>query len=206
VGKMLTRDSRNFHGWRYRRHIVAQLESPELGGESMVEQEFEYTTKMTMLNLSNFSAWHARSKLMPRLLNERQADDKTRRQFLDGEFDIMNRALWTDPTDQSLWFYQQFLMTFLTEDIGKATIIPNFTISDRIEYVKRQLANVKDMLDGAEDCKWIYNALVEYTVALWRMQNRVPDNEKQDVTLWLAKLKQLDPFRVGKWNDIENSL
>ncbi|KAH8811583.1 geranylgeranyl transferase-like protein type II alpha subunit [Xylogone sp. PMI_703] len=207
VGKMLTRDSRNFHGWRYRRLVVSQLEGPELEGHSMVEQEFEYTTKMIRINLSNFSAWHARSKLIPRLLNERKADDETRKQFLDNEFDIMNQALWTDPMDQSLWFYQQFLMTTLTDYVGHATITPNLTTEDRIEYVTRQLVNVKDMLDGAEDCKWIYNALVEYTIALWRMQGRSPgEDEKQEVKLWLDQLRELDPLRAGKWDDIEKSL
>jgi len=83
VGKMLTRDSRNFHGWGYRRTVVSELESSELNGSSMVEPEFEYTTKMIKSNLSNFSAWHRRSKLIPRLLNERNADDAMRRKFLD---------------------------------------------------------------------------------------------------------------------------
>ena len=49
----------------------------------MTEQEFEYTTKMINSNLSNFSAWHNRSKLIPRLLGERNADHKSRRKFLD---------------------------------------------------------------------------------------------------------------------------
>jgi geranylgeranyl transferase type-2 subunit alpha len=49
----------------------------------MVESEFEYTTKMIKSNLSNFSAWHNRSKLIPRLLNERNADDIARQKFLD---------------------------------------------------------------------------------------------------------------------------
>jgi geranylgeranyl transferase type-2 subunit alpha len=83
VAMMLVKDSRNFHGWRYRRIIVAQLESTRLNGTSMVESEFEYTTKMIKSNLSNFSAWHNRSKLIPRLLNEREADDTARRKFLD---------------------------------------------------------------------------------------------------------------------------
>jgi len=83
VGKMLTRDSRNFHGWGYRRTVVSELESPALNGSSMVEPEFEYTTKMIKANLSNFSAWHRRSKLISRLLNERNADASTRRTFLD---------------------------------------------------------------------------------------------------------------------------
>jgi hypothetical protein len=85
VGKMLVKDSRNFHGWGYRRKVVSELESPRLGGRSMVESEFEYTTKMIHgdKGLSNFSAWHRRSKLIPRLLDERNASDEARRQFLD---------------------------------------------------------------------------------------------------------------------------
>jgi geranylgeranyl transferase type-2 subunit alpha len=85
VGKMLVRDSRNFHGWGYRRIVVSELESAKLKGKSMVESEFEYTTKVIHgdKGLSNFSAWHRRSKLIPRLLDERNADDATRRRFLD---------------------------------------------------------------------------------------------------------------------------
>jgi geranylgeranyl transferase type-2 subunit alpha len=83
VGKMLTRDSRNFHGWAYRRGVLVQLESSKLQGKSMVESEFEYTTKMVKAHLSNFSAWHYRSKLIPRLLAERAASDLERCQFLD---------------------------------------------------------------------------------------------------------------------------
>lgn len=84
---MLNLDSRNFHGWGYRRVIVKALESENNGskdrGDSMAEAEFEYTTKMIRANLSNFSAWHYRSKLIPRLLDERQADDKARLEMLD---------------------------------------------------------------------------------------------------------------------------
>jgi len=83
VGKMLTRDSRNFHGWGYRRTVVSELESSKLHGTSTVESEFEYTTKMIKANLSNFSAFYRRSKLIPRLLDERNASDEARRQFLD---------------------------------------------------------------------------------------------------------------------------
>ena len=85
---MLSLDSRNFHGWGYRRTVVSALESNALKAEdsptSMIETEFDYTTKMINSNLSNFSAWHNRSKLIPRLLDERGADHQARRKFLDG--------------------------------------------------------------------------------------------------------------------------
>lgn len=81
VSKMLSKDQRNFHAWGYRRHVVKTLES--LSGRSMVEHEFEYTNKMIRVSLSNFSAWHNRSQLIPRLLEERAANDATRKKFLD---------------------------------------------------------------------------------------------------------------------------
>jgi geranylgeranyl transferase type-2 subunit alpha len=93
VGKMLTRDSRNFHGWGYRRKVVSELESPKLNGKSMAESEFEYTTKMVKANLSNFSAWHYRSKLIPKLLTERAASDLERSEFLDnGSYRCLGRS------------------------------------------------------------------------------------------------------------------
>ena len=83
VGKMLGRDSRNFHGWGYRRTVVRHLESSALRGRSMARSEFDYTKKMIGANLSNFSAWHNRTKLILRILDEENASDEERRNMLD---------------------------------------------------------------------------------------------------------------------------
>lgn len=102
VGLMLRRDVRNFHGWMYRRSVISSIESPRQknvssdGVEnssprntSLVEQEFAYTTKMVqgIGGMSNYSAWHNRSKLIPRLLSERKCGRQERMDFLeDGLF------------------------------------------------------------------------------------------------------------------------
>jgi geranylgeranyl transferase type-2 subunit alpha len=83
VGKMLGRDNRNFHGWGYRRTVVASLESSALSGQSMARQELDYTRKMIGNNLSNFSAWHNRTNLILTILDEEKASDGERRQMLD---------------------------------------------------------------------------------------------------------------------------
>lgn len=87
ASKMLSLDSRNFHGWGYRRVVVEALEGGKLSSEaksnSQIEEEFAYTTKKIESNLSNFSAWHNRSKIIVRLLDERKADDAARIRFLD---------------------------------------------------------------------------------------------------------------------------
>lgn len=85
VGKMLTLDSRNFHGWGYRRLVVETLKQLASADESrsITKTEFEYARKMVSANLSNFSAWHYRTKLIQRLLEEQAATDDERRTMLD---------------------------------------------------------------------------------------------------------------------------
>ena len=109
VGKMLSLDSRNFHGWGYRREVVAALESLADDGENehtMTGAELDYTTKMIGTNLSNFSAWHNRSQLILKLLHERSASDTERKKALDdGELllntlpcikpDIKKKNVWS---------------------------------------------------------------------------------------------------------------
>ena len=61
-----------------------------------------------------------------------------------------------------------------------------------------------DMLDGAEDCKWIYDALIEYTLALSRIEERqLREDERVDCLQWLNELRKLDTLRGGRWADLE---
>lgn len=83
VGQLLNRDSRNFHGWGYRRIVIDNLESAALDGKSLAQPEYDYTTKMIGINLSNFSAWHNRSRLILRILDEQKATDAERKNMLD---------------------------------------------------------------------------------------------------------------------------
>lgn len=63
--------------------MVESLESAALQGQSMSRSEFEYTKKMIGTNLSNFSAWHNRTKLILRILDEEKASDDERQKMLD---------------------------------------------------------------------------------------------------------------------------
>ncbi|TKA61303.1 hypothetical protein B0A49_09577 [Cryomyces minteri] len=241
VGRMLTLDSRNFHGWGYRRVVVSALESQtlastlqsdstpqngeeataqgeqEAGAVSMVEQEFVYTTRMISTNLSNFSAWHNRSKIIPRLLYERCVSSIMRRQLLDDEFELVRRGLWTDPYDQSLWFYHDYLMSIMSPSVpAEAAIVLDLTDEDRRERLRGERDSVEEMLEGAEDCKWIYQALLQCTaqylglavkVKNGDIKHNAPDPEvKNNMRVWLEQLKTLDPLRMGRWDDLHNAL
>ncbi|KAL2160134.1 hypothetical protein VTH06DRAFT_1789 [Thermothelomyces fergusii] len=205
ASKMLGKDRRNFHAWGYRRHVVQQLESAALEGRSMVEAEFAYTDKMIFnTDLSNFSAWHGRSKLIPRLLDERGADEAARRAFLDKELSQIRNALNVGPEDQSLWYYHQFLVLNIVEPEKHPAMTRGLTREDRVAYLRREIDEIKDLLEDYEDVKMIYEGLFEYTLYLCQLEERQPDEaERADLGTWLGKLKQLDPMRNGRWADLE---
>ncbi|KAI4281606.1 MAG: hypothetical protein L6R35_005609 [Caloplaca aegaea] len=211
VGKMLSLDSRNFHGWGHRRKVVSTLEEISTGAnpssDSMTEAEFNYTTKMIQSNLSNFSAWHRRSKLIPRLLQERNASHAERKSFLDKEFELIQRALWADPDskDQSLWFYHQYLISNFEPSASKDSILPDLSVEDKLSYIHTQITDLQDMLEGAETCKWIYQRLLDLALMSRALNSDWPI-PSSDVESWITNLAELDPLRKGRWNDLRSQM
>lgn len=53
-------DSRNFFAWAYRRFITAKL-------GTTAQQEEQYTMGLINANFSDYSAWHARTVLLPQM-------------------------------------------------------------------------------------------------------------------------------------------
>ena len=204
TSKMLSKDQRNFHAWGYRRIVVAKLESVELQGKSMAEDEFAYTTRMIRRNLSNFSAWHYRSKTIPRLLQERGVGPDMRAAFLAEELDLVREGLNVGPEDQSLWYYHKFLMLQIIDAGGPQSIIAHdMDVREKAAYVRREIDEIKDLLDDYPAVKWIYEALLEYTLVLEQQLEREEFGGRGDVKAWLNKLRALDPMRTGRWNDLE---
>ena len=211
VGKMLTLDSRNFHGWGYRRTVVANLEKGQAITEkkSMAEQEFDYTTKMVNNNLSNFSAWHHRSKVIPTMLEERQASGQERKELLNADLEMVQRALWADAEDQSLWFYHQALACAFSAEqrYSSQSIAPALTVEEKLRYLQAEIENLIDMLDGADNCKWIYQRLVELCIMYREQSDSWGEGvDVKRILAWVDQLKNLDPLRLGRWRDMESML
>lgn len=206
VGKMLTRDERNFHGWGYRGHVVTQLERLIPSGQpSLVEQEFAYTSKMIKAKLQNFSALHYRSKLIPKLLDERKADGQARRAMLEAELDSMQDAL-IDPFNQSAWFYHQYLMSTLDSACPKEdAIVLDLTASDRLHYYEQELERIMEITEDFHDCKWVFEALLQYSIDYSKANGIAPSNQ-EELRGWLDTLMKLDPMRSGRWRELQDSL
>src|SRR5216117_2846448 len=121
------------------------------------------------------------------------------------ELKLIHRAL-CDPYDQSLWFYHQNLMCSFDPAVASKTMAPSLEDKERVMYLRRELETISEMLDGAEDCKWIYQALIHCTVLVSRIEGDLSLAAKQSLSGWLSELKILDPLRKGRWIDLEESL
>ena len=120
------------------------------------------------------------------------------------ELGRVKEGLNVGPEDQSLWFYHQYLMSNITDYVGHATIVPNLELEERITYVTTEIEEIEELLEDFDDVKWIYEALLEYTLSLQQLEEReLEAAEKERLSLWLKKLRELDPLRNGRWDDVE---
>jgi geranylgeranyl transferase type-2 subunit alpha len=120
---------------------------------------------------------------------------------------MITQALYTDPYDQSLWFYHEYLMATLDEgNVQAVAILDPCTNKERVEYLEQEIESVREMLDGAEDCKYIYQALLEYSGRYLEVEAGTKKITTQEMRLWLDELRKLDRLREGRWKDLEKKL
>lgn len=192
VSKMLEYDPRNFHGWHYRREVIANIEKQT--GRSMVKEEVQYTTKKINSNFSNFSAWHNRVNLIPQLIKEDKLDGQ---KVLKEELDYTRNALYTDPDDQSSWLYHRWL-------IMNNAIAPDLTVEERLEILNAEIKSIQELEELEPDNKWCLLSLVEYEEYKSKLQGQ--KSNRPETLKRLEKLKKADPMRLNRYKYLEQQL
>ncbi|CAM9297573.1 unnamed protein product [Ectocarpus sp. 8 AP-2014] len=138
-------DGRNFHCWAHRMWVAERM------GLS-AREEFDFTTDKIKQNFSNYSAFHFRSKVLPRMVEEAGHD---RWQLLSDELDLTHDAMFTEPADQSVWWYHHFLLTWADDGTDSCSD------SERYENVLRaEAATLGELIEVEGRCKWAEVALL----------------------------------------------
>lgn len=202
VTKMLEQDARNFHVWEYRRYVIAQIESAEEA--SKAQKEFDYTTAAINSNFSNFSAWHNRTKLVPKLLfqiEDGPAREDRRRELLQKELELIKGAIYTDPDDQSVWLYHRWL---LNPDSAHASLHPlaPATTEEHVHHLNQELTMISELMEEEPDNVWCTYAKVDYGLAVQRLSGDEPESADMDsLRELITVLENNDNLRKGRYQD-----
>lgn len=86
------------------------------------------------------------------------------------------------------------------------SMAPDLSDAERLEYVEREQEFVEELLEDAEDSKWVYQGLIECALLKAKLTGGLSSEGKTNIKLWLEKLKELDPLRSGRWKDTEETL
>ncbi|EAU88364.2 RAB-protein geranylgeranyltransferase [Coprinopsis cinerea okayama7 len=184
VEKLLDADARNFHAWDYRRYVLASMPvpRPELS-------ELGYTSRKIGANFSNFSAWHQRSKVLPRLWEAGTLDEKTSR---ESEFELVRNAMYTEPADQSVWVYHRWLVGSNPDKV----------------LLLREIEAINELLEEQPDSKWCMESTVHYSRLFIKLYPSDPAAAGlfKKCQKYLKELEVLDPYRAQRYRDLASTM
>ena len=121
------------------------------------------------------------------------------------ELELIQRALWAGSDDQSLWFYHQYLMGTFDPNLAPNSMTPDLTVTEKIQYLRQEIERVQEMLEGAEDCRWIYLTLTNLSITFKLLANKWPVTVDH-VEAWVAQLIELDPLRATRYLDLKRKI
>ncbi|CAD6893426.1 unnamed protein product [Tilletia controversa] len=230
---MLELDPRNFHGWDYRRYLLVQLSQPssrssptsfssstltfpEALPTPLLQQELTYTLRKIEANFSNFSAWHQRSRCLPALWAREQVAPSERAKQRDEEFELIRQAMYTDPSDSSIWIYHRWLVDQELEEEAAVEGQEGEAGSGRgVHVFDREVAGIEELLEMEPDSKWCLETVARYrslqrTRLLSTGGLQKDDDAEKELTAkirdLLSRLKRIDPLRQARYEDWEHTL
>ena len=85
------------------------------------------------------------------------------------------------------------------------SMAPDLSEEERSEYVTQEIGRLQEMLDGAEDCKWIYQSLISLSMLQKRLVGMWPIG-MSEIVHWVDELTKLDLLRAKRWADLRREL
>ena len=174
------------HGWNYRIWLS------DWAGTSIID-EFDFTTLKIYQNFSNYSAWQRRSHLLPKYLSAAFPNSTTEiESFLRNEVEMCRNAAWTEPADQSIWFYQRWLFGNLPNLLGNEELKKLLT-----EKLARD--QIKSVIELIEEEGRGFNVALAMSFVRFMYEHVTFGSDSGGVD-YLHDLKSIDQLRKGHWS------
>lgn len=133
LNRLFDLDSRNciqhcllplVHAWNYRMWLtdLAISKSSQCRQQGIVEVEWRHCIRRIEANFSNNSAWHHLARLYTQYPSEAipliLPGEFSKLAFYKIEAKRVLAAIWTDPTDESPWWYWRWLVQMPIDDVA----------------------------------------------------------------------------------------
>lgn len=213
----LLKDERNFHCWNFRKCVVGLLLGESLDGswnseesgatptmgaqvvvtsksttdatkESSVDQdaiiqaEWDFTSQKIQQNFSNYSAVSYRSQLLSLRLQKSGSTS-----LLQQELELVHNAIFTEPDDQTAWWY----LTFLVRDAFAPV---------SVEMLQHEVDLLRELQEAEEgNCKWAWLGIHTVLSELQKQEQVIAEEELQEC---LERLVELDPDRAARYKSM----
>jgi geranylgeranyl transferase type-2 subunit alpha len=203
----------------------------------IIQQEWDFTTKKIYENFSNFSAFHYRSKLLPLMIHIRRCDAATSThssrnmdvvsttsdsdarddhektvtfQMIHDEFELITNAIYTEPDDQTAWWYQVFLFHYISnnvlhrKDINAELLVTKYNS----QIMQPHLQQVRELINETDNnSKWVLIGLLQclqfvkkYHVLIAATDDSIDaEGINQERRTILQTLIQIDPDRKERY-------
>jgi len=188
---------------------------------SILETEWEFTLEKIRKNFSNYSAFHYRSIILPLILQTRIEDKNLACNdiyqiilaLVKEELDLVQNAIFTEPDDQSSWWYHRFIVIWASPTSHSTLLkLPdesgnNNLMSYYLKVLEEQYDSIRELVD-AEDgqCKWGLIALYTlFSLFLEHGNSEEVRNEfwKTEANDCMNKLIIIDPDRSSRYEDMK---
>jgi geranylgeranyl transferase type-2 subunit alpha len=201
--KLFLLDERNFHCWNYRRW-VAESFSKVQGKNTQQEDdtllplktELEYTLSCIHRNFSNYSAWHQRSCL----LTQRARLSPVSIIDLTLEFILVRKAVFTEPDDQSPWFYRRWVVTELCKHLNEKDSLEWENCFEAIyKLLIEDCLHLQTLIEAEPRCRWPVAALVHTQQTFDKSMKGMKTCSligNETIEGLIHTLKEIDPLRI----------
>ena len=97
------------------------------------------------------------------------------------------------------------MTTSFSEEHVPSAVVSDLTTEEKLGYLDREIDESLEMLECADDCKWIYQSLIHLSITHKKLAGNLPPSAR-NFDDWVNKLIELDPLRTGRWAALREHL
>jgi geranylgeranyl transferase type-2 subunit alpha len=170
----------------------------------LLKLEWDFTTEKIEQNFSNGSAFHYRSKLLPLLLQlDTGSGDDVRTEYFQGELELIRNAVFTEPDDQTSWWYLRFIISWANPRNKDDCKTEDMELFEATLY--EEWSSIQELVEGeGGKCKWGLLGLHMIAAEMCKLGEKGGQYEGENweklSKSYLVQLRDLDPDRRSRYD------